>query len=128
MNKLKYLCLFLLAALLIGGCFLQNSFILNFTDNLSAVLADFSREIDLREFENAQQTLNRFSARWNSKHDLLYLLTDHTYISSIDAELAALQADLLKQNTAQLYSETARLAEALRSLARPEEISLSNIF
>jgi len=128
MNKLKYLCLFLLAALLIGGCFLQNGFILSFTDDLSAVLADLSREIDLGEFENAQQTLNRFSAQWNSKHDLLYLLTDHTYIASIDAELAALQADLLKQNTAQLYSETARLAEALRSLARPEEISLSNIF
>lgn len=128
MNKLKYLFVLLLTAVLIGGCLLQYFYIMGITDTLLCYTEQLSEELYEDDLESAENTLKEFTALWKDHRDRLYSLIDHEKVNEVETEMAALREDLRNRNTSQLYSESARLAQALRTLAQPEELTLSNVF
>lgn len=126
--EFQYFFLILLAILLLIGCFWQHAYITRTADDLSKILETLCAEIHRDAFADAKSSLSEFSAKWQTHRRTLYSLVEHDLIYEIDAEFAALHADLMKDNAQQLPSTAARLQQAVRALARPERLTLSNIF
>ena len=127
MNKWKALALLLLALLLVGGCLGQYLYITTLTEQLTGLTDRLTAAIRAQDLPAADTVLSEFRQKWEEHRRRLYSLANHSAVNGIETELAAFSEDLLCRNTPQLCSGAARLGQAVRALAQPEPLSLSNL-
>ena len=127
MKKVTYLFLFLLIAALLSGCLLQYFYITRLTDELLTMAEQLTLRIRERDLAAAKTQLSLLNNHWQQHRRRMYSLSEHRLAQDVDSELAAISEDLRNNNLQQLYSESARLIQALRALRLSEELTLSNL-
>lgn len=128
MKQFKYIFLIALICVLIAGCFFQHFYISDLTGKLLTIAENLAEKVREDDLSGAEMPLAEFTEYWNMHRSRLFSLLEHDIVQEVESELAAFREDLLNQNRQQLYSETARLIQALRAMAQLEELKLYNIF
>lgn len=128
MTRTKFICFFVILALLICGAALQHVYLTTLMSELLELSEKVEDCVSAGDFKSAAENAAVLGDRFDEESHTLSALLDHGYICDVYEQLRLLKSEIALENADEIPACCASLKHALECINQLESVNIENIF